>query len=301
MNRLLGAIVLCLLAGGVCAGEAVPGRMLVAARDQGAVLVEAGQVVKTYPTRGPCQDAWMLENGDVLATETVGVTRFDKDGKVLMRYTAVNRKSEIHACQPLPGGGVLVAESGPPRLLELDAAGKVVKEIAVKDITHADPHLQMRAVRKNAKGEYGIISSAEMRVLMLNADGSTRTIIDLTKLPQDIGRKHAHGFAFLDNGHILVSTSYGGCFVELDAGGKLVWSLTPKDVPELGLKYAAGIQRLANGNTVCTASMSPFPIFEVTPSKQVVWKLPAAKDLGRPLHVHVLNARDTPSTSGLQK
>ena len=29
-----------------------------------------------------------------------------KDGKVLKRYTAADKSNEVHACQPLDGGGV---------------------------------------------------------------------------------------------------------------------------------------------------------------------------------------------------
>jgi len=281
--------------------KAAPPKMLIAGTGRGALIVENGKVVKRYPTRGGCQDAWMLENGDVLATETVGVSRFDKDGRVLMRYTAADKKSEVHACQPLPKGGVLVAESGPPRLSELDADGKVAGEVAVTDIKYNNAHLHMRAARKNKKGEYGIVSSGEMRVIILEPDGTTKKIIDLQKLPGFIKHKYSHGFAFLDNGNILVSTSYGSCFVELDADGKIVWSLTPKDLPELGLKYASGMQRTASGNTICTAYSSKYPVFEVTPDKKIVWKIAANKEIGRPLHVQLLKDGDKPSAFGLQK
>ena len=243
----------------------------------------------------------MLENGDILATEKVGVTKFDKDGKILMRYTAANKKSEIHACQPLPDGGVLVSESEPARLLELNAAGKVVKEVGVKDITFANPHLHMRGARKNKKGEYGIISPGEMRVIILKPDGTTKKIIDLQKLPKRIKHKLSHSVVFLENGNILISTSYGGCFVELDTDGKVVWSLTPEDIPELGLKYASGMQRLANGNTICASYTSKFSVFEVTPDNKVVWKILANKEIGSPLHVQIIKDGDKPSTFGLQK
>jgi len=301
MIRIILSVLICMLALNTIAQEAAPPKMIIAGRGLGALLLENGKVIKRHPTRGTCQDAWMLENGDVLATEQKGVTKFDKDGKILMRYTAANKKSEIHACQPLPGGGVLVSESGPARLLELDAAGKIVKEIAVKDITFANAHLHMRGARKNKHGEYGIVSPGEMRVIILKPDGSTKRIIDMRKLPESIKHKYSHGFAFLDNGNILASTSYGSCFVEIDPDGKVVWSLTPQDLPELGLKYASGMQRLANGNTVCTSYTSKYPVFEVTPDKKIVWKIAADKAIGSPLHVQVINDSDKPSNFELQK
>ncbi|MHC4215602.1 MAG: beta-propeller domain-containing protein [Planctomycetota bacterium] len=295
------SVLLCMLTVRTFAQEAARPKMLIAATGLGALIIEDGKVTSKFPTRGSCQDAWMLENGDVLVTETIGVTKFDKDGKVLMRYTAANKKNEVHACQPLPKGRVLVAQSGPARLLELDAIGKIVKEVAVKDIKYDNAHLHMRGVRKNKKGEYGIISSGEMRLIILKADGTTKRIVDLQKLPKNIKLHYAHSLAFLDNGNILVSTSYGSCFVELDPDGKVVWSLTPQDLPELKLTYAAGMQRLANDNTICTAYKSSYPIFEVTPDKKIVWKISASKEIGYPLHVQVIKENDKPSTFKLHK
>jgi hypothetical protein len=301
MYRIILSITLCMLAGNLVGQEIVPPPMLLASNALGALIVENGNVIKRYPARGACQDAWMLENGDILVTEQIGITKFDKHGTVLMRYTTTDKKSEIHACQPLPKGGVLISQSGPARLLELNAAGKVVKEVAVKEIKYDNAHLHMRAARKNQQGEYGIISSGEMRVLILNPDGTTKRIIDLQKLPKHIKHNYSHGFAFLDNGNILASTSYGSCFVELDADDKIVWSLTPQDLPKLNLKYASGMQRLSNGNTICTAHKSKYPVFEVTPENAIVWKMPASKDIGEILHVQVINDSDTPSMFGLEK
>jgi len=284
------------------ANKPAPPKMLIAAGRRGALIVENGKVTKTFKTRKSCQDAWMLKNGDVIATEQIGLTRFDKDGKILMQYTvAEGKKRELHSCQPLPKGGILVAESAPARLIELDKTGKTTKEILVKDIKLINKHLQMRGARKNKKGEYAIISSGEMRLILLKPDGTTKNIVDLQKLPKKIKHHCSHAVAMLNNGNILVSTSYGSCFVELDGKGNVVWSLTPEDLPELKLKYASGMQRLKNGNTICTAYNGPFPIFEVTPDKKIVWKIGASKKLGTPLHVQVINKKDKPSNFKLSK
>jgi hypothetical protein len=301
-NIIIFSILISMLTLSAVAGEVVPPKMLIAATGQGAVIIEGGKVVRQFKTRKSCQDAWMLENGDVIATEQVGLTRFDKDGKVLMRYTVeAGKKRELHSCQPLPKGGTLVAESGPARLLELDKDGKIAKEILVKEIKIANAHLQMRGGRKNKKGEYGIICPGEMRLIILKPDGTTKRIVDLQKLPKNIKLRLAHSLVLLKNGNILVSTSYGSCFVEIDPKGKVVWSLTPEDVPELKLKYAAGMQRLANGNTICTAYTGSYPIFEVTPDKKIVWKIPACKEIGHPLHVQVINKKDKPSNFKVYK
>jgi len=306
-NKILLSILLFMLGLEAVAGKTVHPKILIATTgyvaetESGAIIFKNGKVTARFKARGRCQDAWMLENGDVLVTETIGVTRFDKNGKVLMRYTAKDKKNEVHSCQPLPDGRTLIGESGPARLLELDAKGKIVKTILVKDVTFNVPHLHMRAARKNKKGEYGIIASGQMQVIILNSDGTTKRIIDMQKLPKKIKHRYTHSLVMLDNGNILVGTSYGSCFVELDPKGKVVWSLTPQDVPELGLKYASGMQRLANGNTICTAYKSKYPIFEVTPDNKIVWKIAADKKIGYPLHIQLIKQKDKPSTFKLYK
>ena len=306
-NKILLSILLCMLTLSAVAGESVHPKILIATTgygvetESGTLIFQDGKVTRRFKARGSCQDAWMLENGDVLVTETVGITKYDKIGKVLMRYTAKDKKNEVHSCQPLPNGRTLIAESGPARLLELDAKGKIVKTIPLKDVKFNNPHLHMRGARKNKKGEYGIIASGQMQVIILNADGTTKKIIDMQKLLEKIKHRCTHGLAMLDDGNILVSTSYGSCFVELDPKGKVVWSLTPQDVPKLELKYASGMQRLANGNTICTAYGGKYPIFEVTPDNKIVWKIAANKEIGQPLHVQVIKENDKPSTFKLYK
>ena len=60
-------------------------------------------------------------------------------------------KNEIHACQPLPDGVVLIAESGPCRLIEVNRKGEILHE--VKLTTNCKrTHGQMRAARKLANG-----------------------------------------------------------------------------------------------------------------------------------------------------
>ena len=57
-----------------------------------------------------------------------------------------------------------------------------------------------------------------------------------------------------------------------------MWRLTGEDIPGAGAAWLAGIRRLPNGNTlVCNwlghgKEGTGWPLFEVTPENQIVWK-----------------------------
>ncbi len=87
----------------------------------------------------------------------------------------------------------------------------------------------------------------------------------------------------------------------LDENNQVLWSLTPQDIPELDVKYAAGMHYLPSGNLICTTYNSPYPIFEITPDKEVVWKIKADKTLGKPLHVQSINLNENPANFELRK
>src|SRR5262249_40017137 len=42
------------------------------------------------------------------------------------------RRVEVHAFQPLTDGSVMIAESGPARIVEVDRAGKLLREVKLK-------------------------------------------------------------------------------------------------------------------------------------------------------------------------
>lgn len=275
--------------------------LLVAGGAAGALRVRNGKVIQRYETPGICMDAWQLRNGSVIATGDSGVRKYDAHGKLVFEYMAPNEKSEIYAGMPLPDGGTLVSESAPARLIELDRNGAPRKVIPVKDIAIDHPHKQMRGARKNARGEYFIVSTYEKRLIVLNPDGSRKKIIDLGSLPAPLTPKLLHSVVPLDNGHLLVGTSYDGSFVMLDDNDRVIWSLSPQDLPELGIKYASGMHRLPNGNLICTAYNSPYPIFEVTPNKEIVWKLKADSAFGEPLNAQAVDMTEDASNFGLSK
>jgi len=49
-----------------------------------------------------------------------------RDGRTIWEYTA-GPDTEVHSCQPLPDGNVLIVENGPCRLIEVDRMGNIAR------------------------------------------------------------------------------------------------------------------------------------------------------------------------------
>lgn len=70
------------------------------------------------------------------------------------------KKVEVHAFQPLENGRLMIAESGPARIIEVDRDGKLLKEVKLK-VTHPDPHTDTRLARKLTTGNYLVCHEGE--------------------------------------------------------------------------------------------------------------------------------------------
>ena len=63
--------------------------------------------------------------------------------------------------------------------------------------------------------------------------------------------------------------------IEVDPSDKIIWSVDGKDLPELGIRWFAGIQVLPNGNIfVCNAG-GKIPLFEISRDKRITWQSPS--------------------------
>ena len=94
---------------------------------QGKVFVvdEAGKVEFAYDAPN-ANDIWVLPNGNLLFNTGHGVKEVARDRRVVFDYES---SSEIYACQRLPNGNTFVGECNAGRLLEVDPAGQIVKQI----------------------------------------------------------------------------------------------------------------------------------------------------------------------------
>jgi hypothetical protein len=191
-------------------------------------------------------------------------------GDVAWEYKA-GANTEVHACQPLSNGSVLLVENGPCRIIEVDRGGKIAKEIGlVPPPASVSLHDQFRGVRKTREGHYLVCRKGEHKVEELDANG---VILREIPVPGDV-----HECVLLPDGHLLIACGDGHRVEELDERLRVVWKLDENELPGNPLRLMSGFQRLPNGNTVfCNylghGHLGEQPhLFEITREKKIVWQ-----------------------------
>ncbi len=231
------------------------------------VVNAAGAIEWQYDCKNP-QDCWRLPNGNTLFCFVNGALELTPDKTVAWEYKAPE-KTEVHACQPLPDGKVMLVECGTSRIIEVDRAGKIAKEIKLTTKPEVKLHNQFRGTRKLANGHYLVCFKGEGHVVELDGDGKEVRSITVPGAP--------HGAIPLPGGNILITCGDGHKVVEVDPADKVVWELNENDLPGNPLRLMAGCQRLPNGNTVFCVYLGhghigeQAQIIEVTRDKKVVW------------------------------
>jgi outer membrane protein assembly factor BamB len=233
------------------------------------VVSAEGKIEWEYPCKNP-QDCWLLPNGNYLFCFVTGALEVQPDKTIVWEYKApTDTKVEVHACQPLPDGNVMIVECGTSRIIEVDRAGKIVKEIKLTTDPAVKLHNQFRGTRKAANGHYFVCFKGEGKVVELDAAGK---VLRELKVPGD-----PHEVVLLEKGGLLITCGDGHKVLEFDAAGKIVWELNENDIPGNPLRLMAGCQRLPNGNTVFANYLGHGHIgkqpqfFEITRDKKLVW------------------------------
>ena len=250
-----------------------------------------GSTAWRYPRAS--RDGWVLPDGHVVLALNKGgdspggaAVEVDRDGKTLVEYKGT--QSEVNTVQPLPEGRLLLTEAGDrPRILEVDRAGKVVAEVAIKAQTR-DHHLQTRMTRKLPGGHYLVPQLLDKAVREYSAGGEVVWEVATPDMPFTAIR--------LDDGNTLIGCTLGNLVIEVDPRGKTVWSVSNDDLPGKPINDACGVQRLPNGNTViCShhAVKDEIRLTEVTRDKTIAWTFRDAKVPGIH-HVQILDTDGTP-------
>src|SRR5260221_4881246 len=215
------------------------------------------------------QDCWRLPNGNTLICFVSGALELTPDKQTVWEYKAPE-KVEVHACQPLPDGNVLIVECVSSRLIEVDRAGQIAKEIKLTTKPDVKLHNQFRGARKVPTGHYLVCFKGEGKVVELDADG---TVLREVQVPGD-----PHEVVPLPDDRLLITCGDGHKVLEVDADNNIVWQLNENDLPGNPLRLMGGCQRLPNGNTVFCNYLGHGHVgeqpqfFEVTRDKQVVWQ-----------------------------
>lgn len=237
---------------------------------QGIVCIfsEEGKLVWQYPAVR-CNDVWVLPSGNLLFNTGNGVKEVTREKEVVFSYES---KSEIYACQRLANGNTFIGECSAGRLLEVNPAGKIVKEIQLLSDSMGGGHFFMRNARKLENGNYLVAHYGLDKVCEYDSSGKIVMQISITGGPHSVIR--------LPQGNTLIACSdHNGepRIVEADKNGKIVWQVLKNELPDIQLKFMSGMQCLPNGNLLVTNWLghnqfgkAPHAI-EITRDKKVVW------------------------------
>jgi Mal s 1 allergenic protein-like len=266
---LLGAIAVAVPGAARGAGPGVP--FAVCDYTQGKVLLVSADGMPTWSYDAPySNDLWVLPSGSLLFTTGHGVVEVTREKRVVFRYDSAE---EIYACQRLSNGGTFVGECSSGRLLEVDPAGEVVREVRLLPEGKTGGHAFMRNARVLPNGHF-LVAHYEGQAVR-EYDGEGKPVWE-AKAPGG-----AHSVARLANGHTLVATGDWDHseprFLEIAGNGEVVWQVTNDDLPGRPLRFLGGFHRLANGNTVLSnwlghGHLGDAPLLlEIAPDKRVVW------------------------------
>jgi hypothetical protein len=263
-------------------------RILMQGNDRLAIVEKDGKVSWEMKWGG-IHDLHVLANGHILVQQgAAAVAEIDPEKKaVVWKYDSTKQNSagkpvEVHAFQPLGEGKLMIVESGPARIIEVNRDGKLLKEVKLQ-VKNPSTHSDTRLVRKLKNGHYLVAHEADGAIREYDADGKVVWEFDVPLF--DKPRKGGHGpeafgnqaFAALrlENGNTLVATGNGHSILEVTPEKKIVWKVEQNDLPNITLAWVTTLEVLPNGNYLignCHAGEKNPLIIELEPkAKKVVW------------------------------
>lgn len=254
-------------------------------------IVRADGIVEWEMKWGGIHDIHVLPSGNIMLQEGMRkVVEIDPESKqIVWSYDASSANGnqgkpiEVHSFQPLDNGRIMIAESGPARIIEIDRNGRIHHEVKLK-IDRPSPHRDTRLARKLKSGNYLVCHEGDG--VLREYHGETGEVIWEFHVPLfDKPRKDGHGpeafgnhlFAAvrLDNGNTLIATGNGHSVLEVTPRKTIVWQIHQNDLPNITLAWVTTLEVLPNGNYVignCHAGPDNPLLIEIEPkSKKVVW------------------------------
>ena len=229
-----------------------------------------GKVAWEYPAE-MARDVWALPNGNVLFCfnrdydaakndNPSGVMEVTQDKRVVFSFSTTG---QVWSCQRFLDGNTMVGAASQGRLLVVNPEGKIVKAIHV---LNSPGHSCFRNARQIANGDFLVAEESAHAVREYSAEGKLAREIKVPFAPFSAVR--------LENGNTVICGQQ--MITEVDPDDKITWSMKGEDLPEMGIRWFAGIQVLPNRNLfVCNAG-GKIPLFEISPNKRVVWQSPSA-------------------------
>jgi len=227
-----------------------------------------GEAVWDYPAP-MARDVWALPNGNVLFCfnrdydgarhdNPSGVMEVTPAKQVVFSFSTTG---QVWSCQRLLDRNTLVGAASQGRLLVVNQEGKIVKTIP---LLNPPGHSCLRNARQLPNGHFLVAEESAHAAREYSAEGKLVREIQLSFAPYSVVR--------LENGNTVICGQQS--MVEVDPANKIIWSVEGKDLPEVGIRWFAGIQVLPNGDIfVCNAG-GRVPFFELARDKRIVWQNP---------------------------
>lgn len=273
-------------------------RVLLQGGDRLAIVEADGTVAWEMPWGG-IHDIHLLANGNILTRQgRATVVEIDRESKqVVWQYDSSQRNGndgqpvEVHAFEPLGDGRIMIAESGPARIIEIDRDGVIQRQIPLV-VEHPNPHTDTRLVRKLANGDYLVAHEADGKVRQYDDAGEVVWEYEVPMFGKPATKGHgpeAFGNRLftalrLPNGNTLISTGNGHSVIEVTQDKQIVWKLEQDDLPGIRLAWVTTLEVLPNGNLVlgnCHAGPGQPLLVEIDrKSNMVVWTLDRFTDFG---------------------
>jgi len=224
-----------------------------------------GKIAWDYPAE-MSRDVWRLANGNTLFCfnrdynsarhdNPSGVMEVTPDRKIAWQFATTG---QVWSCQRLADGNTLVGAASQGKLLIVGPDGKVSREIRV---LNKAGHSCLRNARQLPNGHFLVAEESARAAREYAPDGQLVREIKVSFAPFSVVR--------LANGCTVISGQKS--MVEVDAAGQTIWTLEGSEIPEIGIRWFAGIQVLPGGNIFICNAGGKIPFLEVTRDKRVVW------------------------------
>ena len=267
MKKTLTHVMRCLLIVGASQAFADSPPLLYTSENVSKILRydETGAVVWDYPA-DTARDVWLLPNGNVLFPYSIsnglnqaetGAMEVTPDKRIVWQFKTTG---QVYSCQRMPDGNTLVGATQQGKVLVVNPAGEVVKSFAIQNA--AAGHSSMRNVRALANGHFLVAEENARAAREYDQDGR---LLREFKTPFP-----TYSAIRLPSGNTVTCGRSG--IVEFDAEGAPVWELKTEDVPELGIRWFAGLQVLPNGNFFICNAGGKVPFAEISRDKKIVWQ-----------------------------
>lgn len=226
---------------------------------------ESGKVVWEYPAP-TARDVWQLPNGNVLFPYSIsnglnhaetGAMEVTPDKRVVWQFKT---EGQVYSCQRMADGNTLIGATQQGKLIIVNPAGQVVRSFAVKNASAG--HGSMRSVRALPDGHFLVAEESACAAREYDAEGR---LLREFKTPFP-----TYSAIRLPSGNTVTCGKTG--IVEFDATGAPVWELKNTEVPELGIRWFAGLQVLPNGNLFICNAGGKVAFAEISKEKKIVWQ-----------------------------